>query len=106
MASRQDAPPAGGGESGQTDDEDIGPPADLSHAGAVVDKAIEYMVGQMIGPMAIASALLGGALGVLSGRLLRRRGHPQGARQRQGFRARRRVARHRRRPGLKGGAAR
>lgn len=69
MASRQDAPPAGGGESGQTDDEDIGPPADLSHAGAVVDKAIEYMVGQMIGPMAIASALLGGALGVLSGSL-------------------------------------
>ena len=43
-----------------------GPPADLSHAGAVVDKAIEYMTGQNIGPLAIASALLGGALGMLS----------------------------------------
>jgi hypothetical protein len=42
------------------------PPADLSHAGAVVDKAIEYMVGQNIGSLAIASALLGGALGLLS----------------------------------------
>ncbi|MBU6500017.1 MAG: hypothetical protein KGJ41_16650 [Rhodospirillales bacterium] len=42
------------------------PPADLSHAGAVVDKAIEYMVGQEISALAIASALLGGALGLLS----------------------------------------
>ena len=42
------------------------PPADLSHAGAVVDKAIEYMVSQRIGSLAIASALLGGALGLLS----------------------------------------
>ena len=47
-----------------TDEE--GPPADLSHDGAVVDKAIEYMTGQNIGGLAIASALLGGALGVLS----------------------------------------
>jgi len=38
------------------------PPADLGHAGAVVDKAIEYMTGQNIGSLAIASALLGGAL--------------------------------------------
>ena len=42
------------------------PPADLSHAGAVVDKAIEYMVSQNVGSLAIASALLGGALGLLS----------------------------------------
>jgi hypothetical protein len=41
-------------------------PADLSHAGAVVDKAIEFMSGRNISPIAIASALLGGALGVLS----------------------------------------
>ncbi len=41
-------------------------PADLSHAGAVVDKAIEYMTGQNIGSLAIASALLGGALGLLA----------------------------------------
>ncbi len=41
-------------------------PADLSHAGAVVDKAIEYMVGQQISSIAIASALLGGSLGLLS----------------------------------------
>jgi hypothetical protein len=42
------------------------PPADLSHAGAVVDKAIEYMTGKDIGPLAIASALLGGAMGMLA----------------------------------------
>lgn len=42
------------------------PPAELSHAGAVIDKAIEYMVGQNIGSLAIASALLGGALGMLA----------------------------------------
>ena len=41
-------------------------PEDLSHAGAVIDKAIEYMVSQNIGSLAIASALLGGALGLLS----------------------------------------
>lgn len=39
---------------------------DLSHAGSVVDKAIEYMMGQKITSMAIASALLGGAMGVLA----------------------------------------
>ncbi len=42
------------------------PPEELSHAGAVVDKAIEYMVGQNIGGLAMASALLGGALGLLT----------------------------------------
>ena len=42
------------------------PPADLGHAGAVVDKAIEYMTGQNLGSLAIASALLGGALGLLA----------------------------------------
>ncbi len=41
-------------------------PADLSHAGAVVDKAIEFMTGQNISSIAIASALLGGALGMLT----------------------------------------
>jgi hypothetical protein len=39
---------------------------DLNQAGAMVDKAIEYMVGQNIAPLAIASALLGGALGLLA----------------------------------------
>ena len=42
------------------------PPADLSHAGAVVDKSIEYMVGQNIGSLSIASALLGGAVGLMA----------------------------------------
>ncbi len=42
------------------------PPAELSHAGAVIDKAIEYMAGQNIGELAIASALLGGALALLT----------------------------------------
>lgn len=41
-------------------------PADLSHAGAVVDKAIEYMAGQNIAALSIASALLGGAISVLT----------------------------------------
>ena len=42
------------------------PPPDLSHAGAVVDKAIEYMLGQRLAPIAVASALLGGSLGLLA----------------------------------------
>ncbi len=42
------------------------PPAELSHAGAVIDKAIEYMAGQQIGELAMASALLGGALALLA----------------------------------------
>ena len=45
---------------------DDGAPPDLSHAGAVVDKAIEYMIGQNISSIAIASALLGGSLGLLA----------------------------------------
>ncbi|WP_158742563.1 hypothetical protein [Acidisphaera sp. L21] len=45
---------------------DDGAPSDLSHAGAIVDKAIEYMVGQNISSLSIASALLGGSLGLLT----------------------------------------
>ena len=42
------------------------PPHDLNHAGAIIDKAIEYMVSQNIGSLSIASALLGGSLGLLA----------------------------------------
>jgi len=42
------------------------PEKDLSFAGSVVDKAIEHMMGKNIMPIAIASALLGGAMGILS----------------------------------------
>jgi len=42
------------------------PPQDLGYAGSVVDKAIEYMTGQNISSIAIASALLGGAMGMLA----------------------------------------
>jgi len=42
------------------------PPEDLGRAGAVVDKAIEYMVGQNIAALSIASALLGGAMALLA----------------------------------------
>ena len=42
------------------------PPADLSHAGAVVDKAIEYMTDKNISSVAIASALLGGSIALLA----------------------------------------
>jgi hypothetical protein len=41
-------------------------PAHLSHAGAVVDKAIEYMMGQNLSALTIASALLGGSMALLS----------------------------------------
>jgi hypothetical protein len=41
-------------------------PKDLGHAGAVVDKAIEYMVSQNIDSLSIASALLGGSLALLA----------------------------------------
>jgi len=39
---------------------------DLSRAGAIVDKAIEYMSGENINALVIASALLGGAVGMLA----------------------------------------
>jgi len=63
MAIDPNAPPNGTPEG---EDEAGGVPADLTHAGAVVDKAIEYMTGQNIGSLAIASALLGAAMGMLS----------------------------------------
>jgi hypothetical protein len=47
------------------DDRQQPPEKELNHAGSVVDKAIEYMVGQKLSPLAIASALLGGAMGLL-----------------------------------------
>lgn len=42
------------------------PSTELSHAGAVVDKAVEYMMGQNISSLAIASALLGGSMALLA----------------------------------------
>jgi hypothetical protein len=42
------------------------PPSELSLAGSVVDKAIEYMIGQNVPPVAIASALLGGSMALLA----------------------------------------
>ncbi len=47
------------------DDLDAAPPG-LSHAGAVVDQAIGFMTGQNIDGVSIASALLGGAIGMLT----------------------------------------
>jgi hypothetical protein len=41
-------------------------PPELSLAGSVVDKAIEYMTGQNVPPIAIASAFLGGAVSLLA----------------------------------------
>ena len=46
------------------DDDDV--PPELGQAGAVIDKTIEYMLEEEIDPVAIASALLGGALGLLA----------------------------------------
>ena len=50
-----------------SDDSGIGAASpELRHAGAVVDQAIEYMLKEKIDPISVASALLGGALGMLS----------------------------------------
>ena len=49
-----------------TSDSEQAPPAELSLAGSVVDKAIEYMIEQKIPPVAIASALLGGSMALLA----------------------------------------
>ena len=49
-----------------TSDDAREPPAELSLAGSVVDKAIEYLVGQHVPPVAIASALLGGSMALLA----------------------------------------
>jgi hypothetical protein len=47
-------------------DPDGDAPQDLSHAGSVVGKAIEYMLEHGITEVSVASALLGGALGILA----------------------------------------
>ncbi len=41
-------------------------PEELSQAGAVVAHAIKHMLGKNLSPIAVASALLGGSLGLLS----------------------------------------
>jgi len=50
----------------EMDERQEAPEKELNHAGSVVDKAIEYMMGQDISALAIASALLGGDMGLLS----------------------------------------
>ena len=42
------------------------PPEELAQAGAVVDKAIAFLLDKQLPPIAVASALLAGALGVLA----------------------------------------
>jgi hypothetical protein len=42
------------------------PERDLNLAGQIVDKAIEHLAGKNISEIAIASALLGGAIGLLT----------------------------------------
>jgi hypothetical protein len=42
------------------------PDGDLSFAGSIIDKAIEHMMDKKLDALAIASALLGGAMGVLT----------------------------------------
>ena len=46
--------------------DESGLPPELSQAGSVVAKTIEFLMEKDLPPIAIASALLGGALGVLS----------------------------------------
>ena len=47
-------------------DDGAEPSDELVKAGAVVEKAIEYLLGQGVPPVAVASALLGGSLGLLA----------------------------------------
>src|ERR1700677_4498470 len=47
-------------------DSEQAPPAELSLAGSVVDKAIGYLIEQKVPPVAIASALLGGSMALLA----------------------------------------
>jgi hypothetical protein len=47
-------------------DSEQAPPAELSLAGSVVDKAIAYLIEQKVPPVAIASALLGGSMALLA----------------------------------------
>ena len=42
------------------------PGDELTQAGAVVDKAIGFLLDKKLPPIAVASALLGGALGLLA----------------------------------------
>jgi len=42
------------------------PDGDLAFAGQIIDKAIEHMMEKRLNSLAIASALLGGAMGVLT----------------------------------------
>jgi hypothetical protein len=48
------------------DGQDIEIAPELNEAGTIVDRAIEQMLKQNLPPMAIASALLGGSLCLLS----------------------------------------
>ena len=41
-------------------------PADLGQAGSVIDHAIQFLMEKQVDELSIASALLGGALGLLS----------------------------------------
>jgi hypothetical protein len=54
-------------DAGPIPDDEV--PADLSQAGVIVDKAIDFMMDKNIEPLSVASALLGGALAVLAGTL-------------------------------------
>jgi hypothetical protein len=41
-------------------------PEELAQAGAMVDKMIEHLLERRVAPLAIASALLGGSMGLLA----------------------------------------
>ena len=41
-------------------------PEELAQAGAMIDKVIEHLLERKVAPLAIASALLGGSMGLLS----------------------------------------
>ena len=62
---------------------------ELNQAGAVIDKAIAFLLDKKLPPVAVASALLGGALGLLA-REMSDEFDPARARQRRPRRAQRR----------------
>ena len=55
---------AGGTGGGLPRPEDL--PEELAQAGSMIDKVIEHLLERKVAPLAIASALLGGSMGLLS----------------------------------------
>ncbi|HTN10930.1 MAG TPA: hypothetical protein VL154_08145 [Acetobacteraceae bacterium] len=50
----------------ENSDDDSGLSSDLNQSGQVIDKAVEHLIARNVDPIAVASAMLGAALGLLA----------------------------------------